>query len=169
MFNREQLMETGQKYKEEIMKLKQQLMKSSHLGTYQGDRYIEEAENDPNIQLSLQDEPEPGSNPNASYGQSQLNQLFSMMHKSQNRTDKTIQDFEKNFGLRLMKLTVEPVPTTGGPDLEDPKVDAEVFEKGMKKQFGDLKRNFRDVVDNLRTDDYTTFVKVNEPKAKQNE
>jgi hypothetical protein len=48
-------------------------------------------------------------------------------------------------------------------------VDAEVFERGVKKQFGDLKRNFRDVVDNIRTNDYNTFVKVNEPKAKQNQ
>lgn len=54
-------------------------------------------------------------------------------------------------------------------DLDDPVVDAEIFERGIKRQFGDLKKNFRDVVDNLRTNDYKTFVKVNEPKAKQNE
>jgi len=54
-------------------------------------------------------------------------------------------------------------------DLDDPVVDAEIFEKGIKRHFGDLKSTFRDVVDNLRTNDYTSFVKVNEPRAKQNE
>lgn len=39
----------------------------------------------------------------------------------------------------------------------------------MKKQFGELKRNFSNVVDNIRTNDYNMFVKVNEGKAKQNE
>lgn len=50
--------------------------------------------------------------------------------------------------------------------MDDPRVDAEVFEKGIKRQFGELKRNFRDVVDNIRTNDYNSFVKVNEAKAK---
>ncbi len=66
------------------MKLKNQLMKSTHVGTYLGDRLIEEAENDPNIKLAESpiksdgegDEP---TNPSASYGQSKLNQLFQMM------------------------------------------------------------------------------------------
>jgi hypothetical protein len=77
-------METGHKYREEIMKLKNQLMKSAHVGTYLGDRLIEEAENDPNIKLAESpiksdgegDEP---VNHSASYGQSKLNQLFQMM------------------------------------------------------------------------------------------
>lgn len=50
-------------------------------------------------------------------------------------------------------------------DLDDPVVDAEIFERGMKKQFGDLKKNFREVVDNLRTNDYNTFVRINQSKA----
>ena len=54
-------------------------------------------------------------------------------------------------------------------DLDDPKVDAEIFEKGIKKQFGELKRNFRDVVNTVRTNEVKTFRKVNEPKAKANE
>jgi hypothetical protein len=53
-------------------------------------------------------------------------------------------------------------------DLDDPKIDAEIFEKGIKKQFGSLKRNFRDVVDNIRTNENEVFYKVNEPKRKQN-
>lgn len=97
-------METGQKYKEEILKLKQQLKGSQHLGTYQGDRFIEEAENDPSMMMR---EPSPDSKgeveplAQASYGRSKLNELFQMMQKSQNRTDQIILDFEKNFGLRL--------------------------------------------------------------------
>lgn len=55
VFNREEIMETGQKYKEEIIRLKQQLMNSQHVGTYQGDRLIEEAENDPNIKFAEDD------------------------------------------------------------------------------------------------------------------
>ena len=91
------------------MKLKQQLLKSQHLGTYQGDRHIEEAENDPNINLgespTKEEEEEISSAAQASYGQNKLNQLFQMMQKSQNKTDQAIQDFEKNFGLRLQRLT----------------------------------------------------------------
>ena len=52
VYNREQLLETGSKYKEEITKLKNQLTKQQHIGTYQGDRIIEEAENDPKIKFS---------------------------------------------------------------------------------------------------------------------
>lgn len=70
-------------------------MKSAHLGTYQGDRNIEEAENDPNIVLnSPEKKSEDGSDgegsKNATYGQSKLAQLFQMMHKSQNKTDQII-------------------------------------------------------------------------------
>ena len=54
-------------------------------------------------------------------------------------------------------------------DLDDPVTDAEIFEHGIKKQFTELKRNFRGVVDNIRTEDYNSFVKVNENKAKKNE
>ena len=54
-------------------------------------------------------------------------------------------------------------------DPDDPRVDAQVFEKGIKKQFGDLTRNFSGVVDNIRTKDYTVFVKVNKDKAEVNE
>lgn len=54
-------------------------------------------------------------------------------------------------------------------DLDDPQIDAEIFERGMKKQFGDLKRNFRDVVDNIRTNEMDTFRNINIPKAKQNQ
>jgi hypothetical protein len=73
VYNREQILETGQKYKEEIMKLKNELMKQSHIGTYQGDRLIEEALNDPNIKLSSMEkgedsDGEPPVNPSASYG-----------------------------------------------------------------------------------------------------
>jgi hypothetical protein len=76
VYNREQIMETGQKYKEEIMKLKNQLMKASHVGTYMGDRLIEEAENDPNIKLAespVKSDGEGDVNASASYGQSKLN------------------------------------------------------------------------------------------------
>jgi hypothetical protein len=156
-----------------------------------GDRLIEEAENDPNIKLSESpmksdgEEGADGVNPSASYGQSKLNQLFSMMHKSQKRTDEVINDFERNFGLRLQKLTdnqiglglsadymqiAKELQGTGKPvDLDDPVVDAEIFEKGIKRQFGELKKNFRGVVDNIRTNELETFHKVNEPKAKKNE
>lgn len=86
-------------------------MKSAHVGTYMGDRLIEEAENDPNIKLAESPMKSDGEgesdsiNPSASYGQSKLNQLFQMMQKSQKRTDEVINDFERNFGLRLQKLT----------------------------------------------------------------
>jgi hypothetical protein len=108
-----------------------------------------------------------------------------MMQKSQKRTDEVINDFERNFGLRLQKLTdnqigiglstdykviAKEIQEQGRPvDLDDPVVDAEIFEKGIKRQFGELKKNFRGVVDNIRTNELQTFHKVNEPKAKKNE
>jgi hypothetical protein len=80
--NREQILETGQKYKEEIMKLKNQLVGQAHLGTYQGDRFIEEAEHDhPEINLAKgsgegSDGGEGDRPASAMYGQSKLSQLF---------------------------------------------------------------------------------------------
>ena len=53
--------------------------------------------------------------------------------------------------------------------MDDPVVDAEIFEKGIKRSFGELKKNFRGVVDNIRTKELESFHKINEPKAKQNE
>jgi hypothetical protein len=45
-------MEAGFKYKEEILKLKQELTNNGKpVGTLQGDRHIDEAENDPNMFL----------------------------------------------------------------------------------------------------------------------
>jgi hypothetical protein len=129
------------------------------VGTYQGDRHIEEAENDPNIHLRGDDEDDKNSNGEeisqlaASYEQSKLSQLFNMMQKSQNRTDQAIIDFEKNFGLRLQKLTdnqlglglstldyqtaakKELSSQNGGKplDMDNPVVDAEIFELGIKR------------------------------------
>ena len=51
VINREEIVEAGYKFKEEIFKLKQE-MTQSRVGTLAGDRIIEEAENDPNIILS---------------------------------------------------------------------------------------------------------------------
>ena len=61
--------EAGHKFKEEILKLKQELMKSTHVGTYAGDRIIEEAENDPDIILGEEDDNENAEEGNATYGQ----------------------------------------------------------------------------------------------------
>lgn len=51
VINREEIVEAGFKFKEEIFKLKQEMTKS-RVGTLAGDRIIEEAESDPNIILS---------------------------------------------------------------------------------------------------------------------
>jgi len=48
--NREQLVEAGHKYREEILKLKQEIM-SSKVGTLAGDRILEEADADPLLNL----------------------------------------------------------------------------------------------------------------------
>ena len=50
VYNKEQIMEAGYKFKEEIIKLRQELM-STKVGTLAGDRILEEAENDPNLDL----------------------------------------------------------------------------------------------------------------------
>lgn len=85
------------------------------------------------------------------------------MQKNQARTDKAINDFEKNFGLRLQKLNEEL------HDIDDPQIDAEEFEKFISGQFSELKKNFRGVVDNIRTADYTSFVQINQAKAQANQ
>ncbi|CDW76546.1 protein phosphatase 1 regulatory subunit 7 isoform x1 [Stylonychia lemnae] len=163
VINREEIMESGYRFKEQIFKLKQE-MTNSRVGTYQGDRIIEEAENDPNIILSeiLKDDLEDENGKNT-YGAGKLSEIFQKMQKNQSKTDQAINDFEKNFGLRLQKLRDDLV------DIDDPQVDAEQFEKFVSSQFGDLKKNFREVVDNIRTKDYRSFVKINETKAKANE
>lgn len=81
------------------------------------------------------------------------------MHKQTAQKDQAINDFERNFGLRLQKLREDL------DDIDDPQIDAEQFEKFINGQFGELKKNFRKVVDNIRTKDYRSFVKVNEAKA----
>ena len=50
-------------------------------------------------------------------------------------------------------------------DIDDPQIDAEQFEKFINGQFGELKKNFREIVDNIRTKDFRSFAKVNEAKA----
>ena len=76
--NREQLLETGQKYKEEIMKLKSQLVGQGILGTHElFDDY------DPDIKISKESlegsDDESQSPASATYGQSKLSKLFSIM------------------------------------------------------------------------------------------
>ena len=63
------------------MKLKNQLMNQAHLGTYQGDKFIEDAESDPNINLTGGNGNNSGNeeSPSATYGQSKLSQLFQIM------------------------------------------------------------------------------------------
>lgn len=39
----------------------------------------------------------------------------------------------------------------------------------MKSQFGDLKKNFRGVVDNIRTNDFRSFQNINKEKAAKND
>lgn len=85
------------------------------------------------------------------------------MQKNQARTDKAINDFEKNFGLRLQKLNEDL------HDIDDPQIDAEEFEKFISGQFTELKKNFRGVVDNIRTKDYSSFVQINQAKAQANQ
>ena len=71
--NREQLVEAGHKYREEIIKLKQEIL-SSKVGTLAGDRILEDAENDP--LLHLKDDEEDGDNVDGedkTYGAGKLN------------------------------------------------------------------------------------------------
>lgn len=88
------------------------------------------------------------------------------MAKSQKQTDQIITDFEKNFGLRLQKLTDQPLSNILHKDNEDdPQADAEAFETLMKNQLHGLKRNFRNVVDGIRTNEVQSFIKANKDKA----
>jgi uncharacterized protein YaaN involved in tellurite resistance len=100
-------MEAGYKFKEEILKLKQELM-STKVGTLAGDKILADAEGDPNIEFKDEqingDDDEENENNQRSYGVGKLNQLFSKYQKTQSKTDQIINDFERNFGLRLQKL-----------------------------------------------------------------
>lgn len=85
VYNREQIVEAGHKYKEEIFKLKQEIQKTGgkSIGTLAGDRYIDEAENDPNIILRELEEEDANDNEGSlrgdSYKAKQLGQLFNRM------------------------------------------------------------------------------------------
>ena len=76
-------MEAGYKFKEEIIKLRQELM-STKVGTLAGDRILEEAENDPNLDLKEEqyraqdgDDQAEIDQQQRSFGVGKLNQLFS--------------------------------------------------------------------------------------------
>ena len=47
-------------------------------------------------------------------------------------------------------------------------MDAEYFEKNIKETFGGLKKNFRNVMNEVREDQLESFKKINEAKAKKN-
>lgn len=100
---------------------------------------------------------------NNTYGANKLNSIFSKIQKQQQQTDKKITDFEKNLGLRLQKLNEKD------NECEDPQQDAEHFEKEIQSQYGNIKKNFRDVVDGIRTKEYQQFVRINSAKARLNE
>ena len=92
VYNKEQIVEAGFKFKEEIMKIKQDLMKTK-VGTLAGDRILEDAENDDNIVFKddmYQDENDDSNNQDgrgSNYGVGKLNQLFSKFSKNQSKTD----------------------------------------------------------------------------------
>ena len=100
------------------------------------------------------------------FGAKQLNQLFNKAHKSQLKTDQILTDFEKNLGLRLMKF--KEANADKDNDDDDPEVDAQYFENEMKNEFGQLKKKFKGIVDGIRDNDFSLFVKANEGKAKAN-
>jgi hypothetical protein len=50
VYNKEQIMDAGYKFKEEILKIKQELM-NNKVGTLAGDRILADAEGDPNIEF----------------------------------------------------------------------------------------------------------------------
>ena len=54
MFNKEQIFEAGYKFKEEILKLKQELL-ATKVGTLAGDKIIADALADPNIEFKDDD------------------------------------------------------------------------------------------------------------------
>jgi hypothetical protein len=39
-------------------------------------------------------------------------------------------------------------------ECDDPQVDAEAFEKEIQNWYGDIKKNFRNIVDGIRTKEY---------------
>lgn len=90
VYNREQIVEAGFKYKEEILKLKSEITNNGKtVGTLQGDRHIEEAESDPNMFLKEleklddhKDETEEEMK-NGTYGANKLNSIFSKIQKQQ--------------------------------------------------------------------------------------
>lgn len=51
VINREQIVEAGYRYKEEIIRMKAEIIGQGKIGTYQGDRILDEAENDPNMKF----------------------------------------------------------------------------------------------------------------------
>lgn len=77
---------------------------ATKVGTLAGDKILEEAENDPNIEFKEEvynDDEENNDTNQKSYGVGKLNQLFNKFKNSQSKTDQIINDFERNFGLRL--------------------------------------------------------------------
>lgn len=56
VINREQIVDAGHRYKEEILKLKTEILAHGKVGSYTSTKNIEEAENDPNFELKDDEE-----------------------------------------------------------------------------------------------------------------
>ena len=101
-----------------------------------------------------------------------LDELYIEAEKAAEKSDKMFNDLEKNFGLRVKALNERK--GTGGEDENDealadvdPQKDVETFRQAIKQTFGDLRKQHRGVVDNLRTREHGTFTRIGESRGTQ--
>jgi hypothetical protein len=106
VINNEQIKEAGYRYKEQIIKLRGQIDKT---GTYEGDRNLVEAEQDPDIMLDLKSARHSSldSEDEKSYIETKakkIGDIINQVKKNQERQERMFLDFEKNLGLKIKAL-----------------------------------------------------------------
>ena len=129
VLDKQEILTTGFRFKEEIEKMKEQLKN-----------------------YAMKDSIERQDKGSEHVDAENLENLFQELNKNQEETNQKINDFEKNLGLKLQRFF------EGDSDDDDPLEDAELFHTEVKSQYGEIKTNFRNVVDTLRTTEYDQFV-----------
>lgn len=166
VINNEQIKEAGYRYKEQIIKLRGQMDKT---GTYEGDRNLVEAEQDPDIMLEVQSSRQGSldSEDEKNYIETKakkIGDIINQVRKNHERQERMFHDFEKNLGLKI-KALIE-YDDDKDQALNDPMVDLLIFDKVFKNTYNKIKEQHKGVVDKLRTKEFSTFEKLRSENRK---
>lgn len=98
----------------------------------------------------------------------QMEHMFSKLEKNEDKNDRMLMNFEKNFGLRIKKMmdgSTKKAEDGEEEEEEDDGLDEDLkdgieFRDTMKKNFMDYRTNFKTIVGDIRTTEYSVFAKL---------